>query len=542
VKARALAKPAVRCAIYTRKSSEEGLDQSFNSLHAQREACEAYVKSQANEGWMALPTLYDDGGFSGGNLDRPAMQALLRDVEAGRIDTVVVYKIDRLTRALADFAKIVEIFDARGVSFVSVTQAFNTTTSMGRLTLNVLLSFAQFEREVTGERIRDKIAASKRKGMWMGGSPPLGYDPPIDPITRALVVNPDEAERVRLIYASYLKLGSVSALEAYLAREGVRSKAWTSRSGRSVGGCRINRGALFHLLKNRTYIGEIVHGDASYPAPHPPIIDRAIFDEVQVHLAEQRQSRRERPTRIATAPLRGLIFDADGQPMSPVFSYGRGGRTYRYYVTTQLQQGRQVSGAEEAIRRVSADEIETLVRDQVAPLTGDALDAPMAQVAAAVARVEVEPARLRITLRRKAITRAAGHDLEPCIDSADLGVLIVPIRCKLRGGRTWIVPPQGSRAIFRPRLDTTLIKRLREAHRVAAEMGWRMADGGVDDLAAKAPPSPYHRKLVRLAFLAPDLQQAIIDGSQPVGLSLKQLLNEPIPIAWDAQRRLYGAV
>lgn len=538
----AATKPSVRCAIYTRKSSEEGLDQSFNSPHAQREACEAYVKSQACEGWACLSTIYDDGGFSGGNLDRPAMQRLLADVAAGRIDTVVVYKIDRLTRSLADFAKIVEIFDARGVSFVSVTQSFNTTTSMGRLTLNVLLSFAQFEREVTGERIRDKIAASKKKGMWMGGVPPLGYDPPTDLVTRALVVNPEEADRVRMIYESYLRLGSVAALETFLAEEGIRSKAWTSRSGRTVGGCRINRGALFHLLKNRTYIGEMLHGEASYPAPHPPIVDLDLFDKVQAHLANQRHARKEKPTQIASAALRGLLFDIDGQPMSPVFSYNHAGRPYRYYVSTPLQQGRQSVGSSDAIRRVSADEIETLVRDRVAPRIGAAPDEPASKIAEAIARIEVEPEQLRIALIRKALLRSASADLRPDANCAEHAVLELAIRCKLRGGRTWIVPPKGAAAFSPARHDAILIRRLRQAHRLAADMGWRMADGGLDDLDRKAPASPYHRKLIRLAFLAPDLQQAIIDGLQPVDLSLKRLMNEPIPISWDAQRRLYGAV
>ena len=250
---------ARRCAIYTRKSSEEGLEQEFNSLDAQREACEAYVRSQRHEGWTALATRYDDGGISGGTLERPALQRLLADVRAGRLDLVVVYKVDRLTRSLADFAKIVEIFDAAGVSFVSVTQQFNTTTSMGRLTLNMLLSFAQFEREVTGERIRDKVAASKRKGMWMGGTVPLGYDVR----DRKLVVNEAEAATVRRIYADYLALGSVRVLEERLGAEGVVGK-----SGRPLG-----RGALFHMLRNRVYRGEVADKGVVYPGEHAAIVD-----------------------------------------------------------------------------------------------------------------------------------------------------------------------------------------------------------------------------------------------------------------------------
>jgi DNA invertase Pin-like site-specific DNA recombinase len=530
----------VRCAIYTRKSSEEGLDQAFNSLHAQREACEAYVKSQVAEGWRALPTLYDDGGFSGGNLERPALRSLLDDVAAGRIDTVVVYKIDRLTRALADFAKIVEIFDAQTVSFVSVTQAFNTTTSMGRLTLNVLLSFAQFEREVTGERIRDKIAASKKKGMWMGGRPPLGYDPPVDPATRALVVNRSEAEQVRLIYETYLKLRSVRALEAFLDAEGIRSKVWTSKAGRSIGGCRINRGALFHLLKSRLYLGEIPHGDQSYPGAHPPIIDPVLFDQVQALLAEQRRARHERPTRVSTAPLRGLLFDADGAPMSPTFGYGRAGRVYRYYVSAPLQQGRSAADTPNAIRRVAAGAIETLVRDQLSSLVRAAGDAQLADLARAVRRIHIEAASVRITLQRSALNRSALDVLTPHPSDDTLGMLTLPIRCKLRGGRSWITPPPGAASATQTRRDPALIRALRLAHRLTAAMSWRSADGVLETLGTKAPTSPYHRRLCRLVFLAPDLQRAILDGRQPPALNVERLIHEPIPLAWPDQRRLYG--
>ncbi|MBV8574738.1 MAG: recombinase family protein, partial [Acetobacteraceae bacterium] len=251
----------VRCAIYTRKSSEEGLDQEFNSLQAQREACEAFINSQRHEGWVCLPEAYDDGGFSGATMDRPALQRLLADIAAGRVDTVVVYKIDRLTRSLADFARIVDILDQRSASFVSVTQQFNTTTSMGRLTLNVLLSFAQFEREVIGERIRDKIAASKRKGMWMGGVPPLGYRVE----DRKLLVIDSEAEIVRSIFRRYAELGSVRLVKQDLEARGIKSKSWTSASGRRIGGKPFSRGALYLILQSRTYLGEIVHKGGSHP-------------------------------------------------------------------------------------------------------------------------------------------------------------------------------------------------------------------------------------------------------------------------------------
>jgi site-specific DNA recombinase len=326
----------LRCAIYTRKSSEEGLEQGFNSLHAQREACEAYVLSQAGEGWVPIKTAYDDGGFSGGSIDRPGLKVLLADIDAGKIDVVVVYKVDRLTRSLTDFARIVDRFDARDVSFVSVTQAFNTTSSMGRLTLNVLLSFAQFEREVTGERIRDKIAASKAKGMWMGGMLALGYDV----ADRTLTINEPEAKVVRHIFERYLELGSVSVLARDLEQEGVRSKAWLSLAGRPMGGGVISRGSLFHILRSRLYRGEIVHKDKVFPGLHPPIISAGLFEAVASKLRRNSAQKRDQPTRAGASVLTGLIFDASGEPMSPSFGYGRHGGRYRYYISMGLQVGK----------------------------------------------------------------------------------------------------------------------------------------------------------------------------------------------------------
>src|SRR5215467_2567978 len=321
----------VRCAIYTRKSSEEGLDQEFNSLQAQREACEAFINSQRHEGWVCLPAGYDDGGFSGATMDRPALQRLLADTTTGRVDTVVVYKIDRLTRSLADFAKIVEILDARGASFVSVTQQFNTTTSMGRLTLNVLLSFAQFEREVIGERIRDKIAASKRKGMWMGGVPPLGYRVQ----DRKLLVNESEAETVRSIFRGYAELGSVRSLKEELDARGINSKSWTSVSGRLRGGKPFSRGALYLILRNRTYLGEIVHNGRSHPGEHAPIIDQPLWDTVQAQLAGN-TAERNAGTRIRQPSLlTGVLFDCSGNRMTPTHAIRKGTR-YRYYVSRPL--------------------------------------------------------------------------------------------------------------------------------------------------------------------------------------------------------------
>jgi site-specific DNA recombinase len=527
----------VRCAIYTRKSSEEGLDQAFNSLHAQREACEAYIKSQAHEGWRAIVTTYDDGGFSGGNLKRPALRRLLGDIDAGRIDTIVVYKIDRLTRSLSDFAKIVDRLDTAGASFVSITQAFNTTTSMGWLTLNVLLSFAQFEREVTGERIRDKIAASKAKGMWMGGNLPLGYDPPIDLTTRALVVNAAEADQVRLIFERYLALKSVGALEAWLDDNAIRSKVWTARTGTIRGGLRLSRGALFHLLKNRTYIGEIPHRGASHPGAHLPIVDRAIFDQVQDILTVQCKARRERPTRVAAQPLCGILFDADGQPMSPSFGYGRGGKIYRYYVSAPLQQGRKVRVNPDAMRRVAADALEAIVRQHLAGALGAPEDEQLSSMLESVRRIEVEAQELRLHVRTSAVMKARREGLVAS-ELGDIGVIVLPFSCRVRGGRTWLVSPTGSSERVSCRRDPVLIRGLRQAHRIAAALGWRFGDSAPALLNAQAPKNAYQRKLCRLAFLAPDIQRAILGGLQPPGLTLDHLLRTKIPLDWSEQRKM----
>src|SRR6516165_4335938 len=349
---------AVRCAIYTRKSSEEGLEQEFNSLQAQREACEAFINSQRHEGWVCLPKAYDDGGFSGATMERPALQQLLADITAGRVDIAVVYKIDRLTRSLADFAKIVEILDARGASFVSVTQQFNTTTSMGRLTLNVLLSFAQFEREVIGERIRDKIAASKQKGMWMGGVPPLGYQAQ----DRKLIVVDSEAEIVRFIFRRYAELGSVRLLNDELDARNIQSKLRTSASGRILGGKPFARGALYLMLQNRIYRGEIVHREQSYLGEHEPIIDPPLWDAVQAQIASNTAQRNEGGKTRQPSLLAGMLFDRDGNRMTPSHA-GKKGRRYRYYVSRSLITKDRTENS--VGLRIPAAEIEQLVSSRV---------------------------------------------------------------------------------------------------------------------------------------------------------------------------------
>jgi site-specific DNA recombinase len=337
----------LRCAVYTGKSTEEGLEMEFNSLDAQREACEAYVASQRAEGWLLVSDRYDDGGFSGGTLERPALKRLLADIEAGRIDVVVVYKIDRLSRSLMDFSRLVEVFDRQNVTFVSVTQSFNTTTSMGRLTLNVLLSFAQFEREVIGERIRDKFAASRRRGMWMGGWAPLGYEVR----DRKLVVNEQDAKLVRSIFQRFLKTGSATILARQLIQEGVRNKY----------GKLIDKGMLYKLLNNPVYIGEAVHKGVSYPGEHVAIVDRKIWDKVQAQFKINPRKRSGSARSQTPSLLKGLIFGPAGAAMSPSHTRRRG-KQYRYYVSqTVLKQG----AADCPIGRVPAAEIEKIVIDQV---------------------------------------------------------------------------------------------------------------------------------------------------------------------------------
>src|SRR4051812_21229269 len=321
----------LRCAVYTRKSSEEGLEQEFNSLDAQRESCEAFIKSQKHEGWLCLPEMYDDGGISGGTMDRPALKRLLADIEIGRIDTVVVYKVDRLTRSLNDFAKIVDVFDRQKVSFVSVTQQFNTTSSMGRLTLNVLLSFAQFEREVTGERIRDKIAASKQKGMWMGGNPPLGYDA----LARKLVVNPAEAETVRRIFALYLELGCVRRLKETVDRLGWTTKRFTTAAGHIQGGRPFSRGHLYRILSNPIYLGQIAHKGQLHPGQHQALIEPDTWETVRAQLACNTAGHRRRTGALEPSLLAGLLVDSAGERLSPSHAVKKG-RRYRYYVSRSL--------------------------------------------------------------------------------------------------------------------------------------------------------------------------------------------------------------
>jgi site-specific DNA recombinase len=517
----------LRCAIYTRKSTEEGLDQVFNSLDAQREACEAYIRSQAGEGWTALRTQYDDGGYSGGNINRPAMQQLLADVDAGRVDVIVVYKVDRLTRSLMDFAKIVERLDARGVSFVSVTQAFNTTTSMGRLTLNVLLSFAQFEREVTGERIRDKIAASKAKGMWMGGNVPLGYDLG----DRALVVNPLEAEQVRHIFGRYLELGSGIALMRELQRDGILSKRWTSRSGKGRGGGEFSCGAIYYLLQNRLYLGEIVHKGVRHAGAHDAIVSAELFDAVSALLAARRHKKRERPTRAATCQLAGLVHDASDEPMGTSFSYGRGGRLYRYYVSGSLDPNRDSQGRRPV--RVSAGAVEAMVQRSLGRVLERAY-LPWDEVRSIVHRVQLNSEQTHLVLDADAIReplesleaaalRLARQALPDTISSAG-GNLMVTIDWRPSARRL-------HQSQCPPHEDDCRVA-LKSAHALLSQHQMSPLEPDAHCKAA-APAWQRQRHLMALGLLAPDLQRSMLEGR--LG-SLPHQLRVDAPLAWADQR------
>lgn len=560
-----------RCAIYTRKSSEEGLEQSFNSLHAQREACEAFVLSQRHEGWSVIGSEFDDGGFSGGTMDRPGLKALLAEIDAGHVDVVIVYKIDRLTRSLFDFAKIVETFDAHKVSFVSVTQAFNTTTSMGRLTLNVLLSFAQFEREVTGERIRDKIAASKKRGMWMGGNIPLGYDLE----DRKLVVNIKEAETVKAIFRLYAEAGAVRRVKAEIDRLSLRTKAVTASSGMTRGGLPFRAGHLYTILRNRLYRGEIEHKDQVYAGDHEPIIDQDQWDRVQARLNSNRAVRRSGTSSKEPSLLAGLLFDTSGNRMTPSHAV-KSAKRYRYYISNNLiagaNRGRECDPSDG--QRIPAQEIEGHVITAIATFLADAQrvirelcragTSPAVAGAALrraatfgdelktgggrahyeamrnlVERVQVGAGTICITLRRRLLVELIGISIDAASSEAD-----VPLELKMAGElrrigkeKRLIVAAQGSKA----NPDVALIKAIVRANKWFEMLKSRKVES-ISDLARNEDVQrTYPSRLIPLAFLAPDITGAILEGTQPIDLTLDQLLaSMPLPLEWDAQRAALG--
>ena len=564
---------STRCAIYTRKSSEDGLEQEFNSLDAQREACLAYIASQRHEGWKALPTYYDDGGFSGGTLNRPAVQQLLADIRAGRVDLVVIYKVDRLTRSLADFAKLVETFDAHGVSFVSITQHFNTTTSIGRLTLNMLLSFAQFEREVTGERIRDKIAASKRRGMWMGGPLPLGYDVR----DRKLVINDAEAETVRHLFRSYLELGSVRLLEQRLCDEGIQSKLHRKADGSVRGGKPLARGALYLMLQNHLYRGEISHKGAVYPGEHPAIIDEALWDAVQKQLKEHRANSADRPKGTMPSLLAGLLYDETGNRLVPSHAV-KSGKRYRYYVSARLITRRRSeapdgmrypaaeveSGVIERIRQfltngpamfealqsmeLDVGHVQQLMRraEEIADtLAGGGRSELAAMLRRLVSRIEVRshqisiailPAGLLALLRgMSAVEHPALTDL--ATETAAPLVLTVPL-VRRRSGRDTRLLVDGSEAT---QADPALVRMLVRARELKTKL-LQSGEASLNETSRSAGISrSYLTRLARLAFLAPDIVCAILDGRQPAHLTAARLSRiTHLPLDWSEQRKMVG--
>ena len=557
-----MTKPTIRCAIYTRKSSDEGLDQDFNSLDAQQEACAAYIASQKHEGWKMLPAPYDDGGISGGTLERPALQRLLTDIEAGRVDMVVVYKIDRLTRSLADFAKLVERLEARDCSFVSVTQAFNTSSSMGRLTLNVLLSFAQFEREVTAERIRDKIAASKKKGLWMGGLAPLGYDPHPDPNRRELVVNAAKAETVNQLFTLYLEHGCLNATANAAEEAGLRSKHRVFDNGRTQGGTVFSRGQIHRILTNPVYRGLIRHKDKTWPGTHPAIIEDDLWDKVQDRL--QAASARRRGTRNAgsvshgisrAAPLLGKFRDERGEPLTPTHTQ-RHGRRLRYYVSNSLVTGKRnpkgwrlpAPPFEHAIAAAIADHLEASaachrilqtarigeageIATRVAAFVGEIRRHGAAAVATIISAGEVATGRLRIELDQGCLAMTLdlpAGDLYP-----DILAIEAPFTCRRRGVEVKIVA--GER---RPMPDQAMIRALRNAHRWADML---KSGAALKAIAVREGFSEsYVGRIIALATLSPKIQDAIVTGSQPLELNLETFVRARVPLDWADQERLFG--
>jgi site-specific DNA recombinase len=514
----------LRCAIYTRVSTDAGLEQDFNSLDAQREASEAYITSQSHEGWQMIRTAYDDGGFSGGSLLRPALQKLLADVRTKLVDTIVVYKVDRLTRSLADFAKLVELFDACNVSFVSVTQSFNTTTSMGRLTLNMLLSFAQFEREVTSERIRDKIAASKKHGIWVGGVVPFGYQV----IDRKLIIEHKEAATVRMIFERYLALGSVRTLITELNDKGVVTRRRQLATGRVVGGVALTPGPLGHLLRNRTYIGEINHRDKSYPGEHKPLIDKKLFAAVQARLLDNLNNHQAQ--RMASdALLVGKLFDDAGNRMTPSYSCKKGVR-HRYYVSRALLAGRKDAAGSHP--RVPADQIETLVVDAVRSN----------MISKSHAGTEADVRETLKTVRRIVISeRTLGVEIANT-ENDESAMLEIPWKPSPGRPKREILEPAsgvvGDERPIRSEVRSSLVRA------IALGRLWlqELATGKVKDIDEIADREDRSKRSVHmtmsLAFLAPDIVEAAVGGRLPRRIGITRLTD--LPPSWNKQHEMLG--
>ena len=546
------------------------MEQEFNSLDAQYEACAAYIASQRHEGWQLNKERYDDGGFSGGTMARPALQRLLDDIRANRVDIIVVYKVDRLTRSLSDFARMVEIFDCHDVSFVSITQAFNTTTSMGRLTLNVLLSFAQFEREVTGERIRDKIAASKKKGMWMGGHVPLGYDV----VDRKLVINETEARTVRALFAQYLAHGTARAVQVAVEEHGLRTKVRHRRDGTITGGKPFSRGHIYEILSNPLYVGDLRHKRAIYPGEHEAIIDRGLWGNVQHQLASNRVKRRSGGNAKEPSLLAGLLFDERGNRFTSSHAVKKGLR-YRYYVERSLIRGK--SNGDTRGKRIAAGEIEGVVvaalnkylrrperllaetdqyrltaahyRTAIAATDRSVEELLRSEgqrwrelVTSLVRRIVIGDNSLRIDICKAGIAELLGlSELAPLEDDDDLfDQLRVPIQLRYRGGALKLVLTGEVTAPHR-RPDPALVKAIVRAHDWWARLVSGEAASTAEVASQENLSRRYVNQLLRLAFFDPTITASILEGTQPVELTAKTLSNRPaIPLMWAEQRQFLG--
>jgi site-specific DNA recombinase len=555
-----VAKPKLlKCAVYTRKSSEEGLEQDFNSLHAQRESCEAYIKSQKHEGWMALPILYDDGGYSGGSIERPALKKLLADIQSRTVDVVVVYKVDRLTRSLADFAKIVEIFDAAGVSFVSVTQQFNTTTSMGRLTLNVLLSFAQFEREVTGERIRDKIAASKQKGMWMGGWVPIGYDRK----DRTLVINEDEARTVRTIFALFLKLKNVRKVQAELARLKLATKPYPIATGKILGGLPFSRGHLYRILSNPLYIGEIAHKDIRHAGQHPRIIDQDTWEAVNAQIGSNRREHRGRAKAGHANLLAGLIFDETGRPLVSSHTT-KNGKRYLYYVTSE-GSGRHPAPPVQAKLRLPAAEVDAFVISAVqrfltdntglakllraahvrsgrlaealqkAEVTSRELEnmpfpSRLVLVTDLIARIDVMQAGLRVTFGISGIVRyLSGDENSSQPPGEDVISVDFPMPSIVQNGSVKLVVTQPSQK----NEDASLIAAIARGTCWFEELTTGKASSISSIASREGVTDSYVSRVLNFAFLNPAIVEQVMDGNPSANETAGRKMNgQKVAVLW----------
>lgn len=554
-----------RCAVYTRKSTNDGLEQDFNSLDAQREACEAFVVSQRSQGWKLLPQLYDDGGISGGHMERAGLQHLLADIRSKRIDVVVVYKVDRLTRSLADFARLVDLFDEHDVSFVSVTQQFNTTSSMGRLTLNVLLSFAQFEREVTAERIRDKIAASKKRGKWMGGLPPLGYDN----INKKLVVNETEAAKVRQLFDLYLELGNVDDLKVRADQLGLRTKQRIACDNHMRGGLPMSRGYLYQLLSNPVYTGRVKHHDKTYEGEHSAIIGDDIWSKVQGRLGQNAPQRRNARNRTSSHLLKGLVFDETGDRLSPVHT-SKKGQMYRYYVSSRLVHNKV---KDEDAWRLAADAFEHVVKDALSALFKDQaglvdmldLATPSTQQVKTVLQQATKLAAMlhstatqelqgllarlieRIDLARNEIVfkfhvehlyQQLGITGEPESHPEKIH-MSVDLVLKKRGVETRLIIGDVANS---NNLDPKLIQTIARTHCWFDSLKSGKA-GSIREIARKYNLDPGEvSRLLPLAFLSPQIIRAICEGRQPVSLTHNKLIRlaPQLPVDWARQNEMLG--